>query len=207
MARYANIETGAAGPSESGRVSPSPRIRGGVAVLSTDSLSNSLYRSEPFVLPANFALRRPEMTARASSSRSIQALINRESAVDPASAVIPGRHGPNSSVWEHKVPVGPHGVPPLRTPSGRSMPVRPNRYIPVSPGDRPTRISRDSEDPFADVEESMRSPLDEEMIEIPPTYHSVRRFSRRDNDRSQQPLLRHDSIASINSDTQEPIIE
>ena len=214
--RYSNLENGAPGPLDPSRASPSPHLRGGLNALSTDSLTNSYYQSEPFILPPYFALRRPEMTARASSSRSIQALIGREreAAAVPVAAPVSGRHGPSSSVWEHKISVGPHGpVSPSRTPSasGHSTPVRPQatRYIPAAAGDRPTRVSRDSEDPFAEAEEPLRSPLDGEMIEIPPTYQSVHRFSRRgrENRRSRQPLLRQDSIASIDSEAREPILE
>lgn len=145
-------------------------LRGG-AGSSVDTLP-SMYQTEPFIFPAeDRSITRPILAARASSSRSIHGR--------PGN--VPTRHatyGANGAL--EKDSVGPHGMPPSRTPSGRALPAR-GVILPVS-SDAPTRVTRDSEDLSPDTEQSSPNPFNETFVEIPPTYASVRRASR-SNDR------------------------
>ena len=95
---------------------------------------------------------------------------------DAFGGALAGMHGPN---W--KEGISPQGRPPSRTTSGRAV-ARGGGLPPPSTSDPPTRVTRDSEDLSPGPEEMSPNPFDDDVIEIPPTYASVRRASR-NNDR------------------------
>ncbi|KAL5527360.1 hypothetical protein ACEPAG_6151 [Sanghuangporus baumii] len=186
---YRNLESGR---SAAGRPHPwvtaltrGAHIRGG-AGSSVDTLP-SMYQTEPFILPSEHEpyiippqepllaqRQRPSLAARTSS---MQNLIGHGPFTrDAFGGTLAGVHGP-----DRKESIGPHGRPPSRTPSGRVTTRRVGLPPPLA-SDPPTRVTRDSEDFSPEPEEMSPNPFDDDVIEIPPTYTSVRRASR-SNDR------------------------
>ncbi|KAL5530698.1 hypothetical protein ACEPAF_6956 [Sanghuangporus sanghuang] len=155
-------------------------IRGG-AGSSVDTLP-SMYQTEPFILPSEHEpyiippqepppaqRQRPSLAVRTSSMQNL--LGHGPFSRDAFGGTLAGMHGP-----DRKESVGPHGRPPSRTPSGR-VTTRGGSLPPPSASDPPTRVTRDSEDVSPEAEEMSPNPFDDDVIEIPPTYTSVRRAS------------------------------
>ncbi|KAL5508280.1 hypothetical protein ACEPAH_5899 [Sanghuangporus vaninii] len=160
-------------------------IRGG-AGSSVDTLP-SMYQTEPFILPSEHEpyiippqepppaqRQRPSLATRTSSMQNL--LGHGPFTRDAFGGTLAGMHGPNQ-----KESVGPHDRPSSRAPSGR-VATRGGSLPPPSASDPPTRVTRDSEDFSPEAEEMSPNPFDDDVIEIPPTYTSVRRASR-SNDR------------------------
>ena len=179
-------------------------LRGGAN--SSVSTLPSMYQTEPFIMPTsepqsyyNFSptptprpyqyhqspssFQRPQFANHASSRGSITSLLdNAPVSPGPFGYGLLGMHGPSPTQTssESKHSVGPHGRPPSRTPSGRAIPQRTGPGMPpVSSPDPPTRVARDSEDFSPDAEEASPNPFEHPVVDIPPTYASVRRASIR----------------------------
>lgn len=90
-------------------------------------------------------------------------------------------HSSSDSKTSSFMSPGPHGRPPSRTPSGRAISqLQTNRTpYPVTNPDPPTRVARDSEDLSPGPEETSPNPFEDPVVDIPPTYASVRRASIR----------------------------
>lgn len=85
---------------------------------------------------------------------------------------------------ERKAGVGTHGTrEPQRTPSGREVPSGSRGMPPPVTLERPTRVTRDSEDYSPVQEEPASDPFGDDLVDIPPTYHSLRsvKAGRRSN--------------------------
>lgn len=223
---YHNLEPGVPGGATRPRypwvyaLTRGAHIRGG-AGSSVDTLP-SMYQTEPFVLPPEHPVyqtypdepTRPGMVARASSSRSVSHLLGDTPYSGDAFGVgLVGVHGtpsvppsthtrPSSSLIERKSSIGPHGRPPSRSSSGRALPRRTPLPPPVSTDTVPIRMSRDSEDFSPEPEEASPNPFNEPVVEIPPSYQSVRRASART---SRQGSIEA-SIGGVVSGPQSPVI-
>ncbi|EJD01128.1 uncharacterized protein FOMMEDRAFT_147749 [Fomitiporia mediterranea MF3/22] len=196
---YRNLETGANGAARPhpwvSALTRGAHIRGG-AGSSVDTLP-SMYQTEPFIMPSteddSFSVaqprqpppvqqQRPNLAVRASSSRSMYSLIGDGLFTrDVFGGALAGIHGP-----DRKESVGPHGRPPSRTPSGRAVTQR-TVLIP-STIEVPTRVTRDSEDFSPEPEGMSPNPFNDDVVEIPPTYASVRRASRSGDRETWQPV-------------------